>query len=206
MTPVMDAGGAWVATHRGDPYPDVSREPTEAALALNMEPHPEGCFFREVYRSPSLVSTTRGWRPSLPCALVMVTSDAASRWHRLESEEVWLHQAGAPIEHYVLPESGRLQKLVLGPGDLSYHELDMEEPERLVPWVQVPVSAWQAARLVPYADDGSVTAVRWGLVMCVVAPGFDFEDFEIGGRRDLLAKHADVFARLPQLATLLPER
>lgn len=207
MTLVLGDDGLWVAAAADDEeFCDPALDPGDAARTLRLEPHPEGGFFREVYRSQDKVSTPRGWRSCLTCALFMVTSDSPSHWHRLRSDEVIFYQAGAPVEHYSLTDRGRLKRDVLGPVDLTYQEADMPGPERLVARVHVPPLTWQAARLMPYADEAGLPAARWGLMACCVAPGFDFEDFELGGRRELFARHHDVFARLPLLSTLFLDR
>ncbi len=204
MTRFLGGDGNWMVSGEGEVLPDPSTNPTDAALLLGLEPHPEGGFFREVYRSQSRISTPWGWRSYLTCALFMATPDSPSRWHRLAADETWFYQAGAPVEHYSLTENGRLQKAVLGPSDLSFQEMGMDTPERLAARVHVPPLTWQAARLVPYADDTS-TAVRWGLVACVVAPGFDFADFETASRRDFLTRYGDLFSGVSALLALLPE-
>src|SRR5664280_851731 len=59
--------------------------PTAAKLAatLGLEPHPEGGFFRETYRSPDLVQTAAGARPACTAILFLVAAGAVSRLHRL---------------------------------------------------------------------------------------------------------------------------
>ncbi len=206
MIRFWEADGRWSEPGTGEVLPDLQVDPTDAALFLHLQPHPEGGFFRETYRSPNRVSTPWGWRSYLTCALFMVTADSPSHWHQLLADETWFYQAGAPVEHYSLTEGGRLQKVVLGPHHLNYQEVGMDTSEWLAPRVHVPPSAWQAARLVPYTDEASSAPVSWGLVACIVAPGFDFADFKSATRSEFLSRHGERFRGASALLDLLPGR
>ena len=77
-----------------------------------------------------------------------------SRWHRVDAAEVWHFYRGAPLELCI----GR-QAYVLG------SDIDAAQAPQIV----VPAGAWQAARSL-----GDYT-----LVGCTVAPGFEFDHFEM---------------------------
>jgi predicted cupin superfamily sugar epimerase len=158
--------------------------PTVAELTrvLGLEPHPEGGFYRETYRSAEVVETPRGRRAACTAILFLVTDKAVSRLHRLESDELWVFQGGLPLELVLLEPEGEPRRIVLG---------DPAEPERLeaggklVPQALAPAGCWQGARL---AGGIHLPADRaWSLASCVVTPGFEFEDFEMGDRETLLA-------------------
>ena len=82
---------------------------------LGLQAHPEGGYFRETYRAVEQMQTPRGPRSAATAILFLVTVAAPSRFHRLLSEETWLHQGGAPLELVMLPPHGGPQSVTLGP-------------------------------------------------------------------------------------------
>lgn len=155
--------------------------PTAAELAatLGLEPHPEGGFFRETYRAAETVATPRGERATSTAILFLLTPSSPSRFHRLLSDELWVFQGGRPLELVTLGVDGDARRRRLGAPGAS----------GAAPQALVPAGAWQAARVaVSEADDAVVTSTderAWSLVTCVVTPGFDFADFELGRRDEL---------------------
>lgn len=147
--------------------------------AYRLEPHPEGGWFREFHRSARPVGPLPGIpgiRPAVTAIHFLLTRETFSAFHRLRSEEIWIHLAGAPLSLVLLGDDARLLRLA-GAADGG--------PPALV----VPAGALQAAR-----TDGAYT-----LVACVVAPGFDFSDFEIPERGTLLREfpeHAELIRGL----------
>ena len=166
---------------------------------LGLRAHPEGGYFREAYRAAEEVRTPRGPRSAATAILFLVTAATPSRFHRLLSAEIWLHQGGAPLELIMLSRREGLQAVTLE----SVGAEDVPAPERAArerrPQALVPALTWQAARVVsgPTASDSVAAgtgadgdpgaAEDWSLVSCVVAPGFDYEDFELAGRDELLS-------------------
>ena len=174
--------------------------PTAADLAatLGLEPHPEGGFFRETYRADEIVWTPRGERAASTAILFLVTASAISRLHRLASDELWVFQGGLPLEIVTLAPGGELEKRVLGdlegtvrtPGSTA-DETDSGSATAPSPaWspqALVLAGSWQGARL---AGGPHLPASRaWALVSCIVSPGFEYEDFELGERDALLAAY-----------------
>jgi len=134
---------------------------------LGLVPHPEGGFFREVYRADTTIEhpgAGAGENPSRAAGTLiyfLLAGDDFSAFHRVRhSDEIWHLYAGGPLEIFVLDDEGALARRVLT-SDLGAGE----------PTVIVPGDHWQAARLV----DGAA----WALGGCTVAPGFEFEDFEM---------------------------
>jgi predicted cupin superfamily sugar epimerase len=153
--------------------------PTAAQMVatLGLEPHPEGGYFLETYRAAQTLRTPRGERPVSTAILFLITGGSVSHLHRLASDELWVYQGGLPLELVTIAPGGTLQRRVLG--DL--------EGEAHLPQALVPAGSWQGARL---AGGPHLPADRaWALVSCVVTPGFDFSDFELGARDRLLAGH-----------------
>lgn len=145
---------------------------------LGLEPHPEGGWYRERWRSPvvlepeALPAGYPGPRSAMTSIYFLLPAGAESAPHRVRSEELWLHHEGDAVALGIGPTIAAARATpnahVLGPGPAAQHQ------------VVVPAGAWQTARVV----DG---ALGYALVGCVVAPGFDFEDFELaadegGGR------------------------
>jgi predicted cupin superfamily sugar epimerase len=148
---------------------------------LALIPHPEGGYYGEVYRSSAAVEPTdaRGSRAAITTIYFLLTDGAASRWHRVNSDEIWHFYEGAPLDLWMMsPRDWQVTDHMLGP---------LSDGDR--PVMAVPAGWWQAAR-----TRGSYT-----LVGCTVAPGFDFRDFTLADESmstSLRAKH-------PTLADLL---
>ena len=150
---------------------------------LQLQPHPEGGYYREVFRSGSVVnpSDERETRSALTSIYFLIVDGGNSRWHRLRSDEVWHFIEGAPVELLQVDgELDRLERYVLG-----------SATEGLEPVASVPAGAWQAAR----------TAGSYSLVGCTVSPGFDFADFRLLADEPQLA--AVLRDRYPDLAVLI---
>lgn len=143
----------------------------ELVTALGLKPHPEGGFYREVFRSREVVNPAdrRGDRSALTTIYFLLTESSYSRWHRVRSDEVWHLYEGGPLEVMELDAECR---------ELTTHTLRAVDAVGSRPVHTVTAGTWQAARSVgPYA-----------LMGCTVGPGFDFADFE------LLADHMGTVA------------
>jgi len=151
---------------------------------LGLQPHPEGGWFREIHRSPARLELERGVRSALTVIDYALEAGGCSRFHRVASEEVWSWCEGAPVELFLLDAGRGLERFELGP--------DRTQGQRRA--VVVPAGCWQAAA--PLEDPGGA-GHAW--CCCIVAPGFDFADFELAERAGLSAafpEHADLIARL----------
>lgn len=127
---------------------------------LNLLPHPEGGFYKETYRSLELVKTSNGERNLCTVIYFLLTSENVSKFHRIKSDEHWFWHEGSPLTIHVLDENG-YQQISLGPINGSG-----SLPQQLVLAEKIFGST---------VDEKDAYA----LVSCVVAPGFDFEDFEL---------------------------
>jgi predicted cupin superfamily sugar epimerase len=125
--------------------------------ALGLAPHPEGGFYRETYRSSSTE------------IYFLLPAGEFSAFHRLRaSDEIWHHYAGDPVELHTIGPDGGLRVTILGP--------DLERGER--PQAIVQAGTLQAA---------SVRGRRFALCGCTVTPAFEFADFELPTRDELMA-------------------
>ena len=131
-------------------------EGAEAAIRrLGLAPHPEGGWFRETFRD-GVASGTRGVSTAI---YYLLRGGEVSRWHRVDTAEVWHWYAGAPLLLTLSPDGKARRELVLGP-DLTTGA----EPQRVI-----PAKVWQTAR----------SLGAWTLTGCTVAPAFEFAGFEL---------------------------
>jgi predicted cupin superfamily sugar epimerase len=162
-----------------NPYPIDDADTWIAAL--NLHPHPEGGHYRQVYRSRELLEPRGRGLPARftsPKAIstaiyFLLKGDEVSAFHRIKSDELWHLYAGSPLDIHVLHEDGELQTLSLG--------LDIAAGQR--PFHAVPAGVWFGAML--------TKPDSYALVGCTVAPGFDFEDFELAEREGLLEHYPE---------------
>lgn len=154
----------------------------ELIARLQLEPHPEGGWYREVHRSMRLMQTGRGPRAALTSIYFLLQHGQFSRWHVVTSDEIWHYSSGAPMELLTYrPESREFRRQILG--------APTSDEQR--PIGPVHAGDWQAAR----------SLGAWTLLGCDVGPGFDFEDFTFVSS---IAGHEQVFTgELAAYAVLL---
>jgi uncharacterized protein len=125
---------------------------------LRLAPHPEGGFYRQTFRGLA-VEGEEGERFASTAIYYLLQAGEVSAWHRVvDADEVWHFYAGAPLE-LTVADGPKRTTMLLGS--------DLAAGQR--PQGAVPVGVWQTAR----------TLGRWTLVGCTVAPGFQFESFEM---------------------------
>jgi hypothetical protein len=150
---------------------------------LKLAPHPEGGYFREIFRSSDMVQVSGEMqqRNALTEIYFLLTSDGASRWHQVGLDEVWHFYEGAPLALFWLD---------IGERKCNRHRLG-EAGKTSRPVAVVPANCWQCAR----------TTGAYTLVGCSVAPGFEFTDFRLLRESQ---EAADVIRkRFPDLAGLV---
>lgn len=121
---------------------------------LDLKPHPEGGHFRETFRDPATVNG----RAASTAIYFLLARGERSHWHRVDAAEAWHFHAGAPLL-LSIHENSATREITLGS--------DLAAGQR--PQAVVPVHAWQAAE----------SLGDWTLVGCTVAPGFQFDGFEL---------------------------
>lgn len=148
---------------------------------LQLEQHPEGGYFKETYRSTQNVMNRNEVERSASTGIYfLITSDFYSAFHKIESDEMWHYHDGSALSVYVILPTGELEVLKIGK--------DIENGEQLQG--VVPAGSWFASKV--DATDS------FSLVGCTVAPGFDFDDFVLADRMDLIAEY-------PQHTTIIKE-
>ena len=153
----------------------------ELVRTLALKPHPEGGWYREVYRSRMRVTAPSGERAALTTIYYLLERRQRSRWHVVGADELWHFYYGSPLELFAYdPDSHVASRQVLD------HPTAGREPVAII-----PTGVWQAAR----------TLGDYTLVGCSVAPGFEFADFRLVAG---VPSHAEHFAtRLSALKDLL---
>lgn len=142
---------------------------------LNLSPHPEGGFYRETYRSAETMPTPRGTRNVSTAILYLLPVGSFSALHRIASDELWHFHAGDTIElFWIDPATG------------SHGTIDVSNEN---PQAVIPAGRWFGARTKP-------GQAGFALVGCTVAPGFDFQDFELADRRDLSSRFPALAGRI----------
>jgi len=140
---------------------------------LKLTAHPEGGWFKEVYRSNEIImksalfgrySNERAFSTSI---YFLLESEQKSLLHKLNSDEIWHFYDGSPLKLFLLDKDGNVSEIHLG------RNLDKEEVLQFT----IPNGQWFCAEV---QDKDSFT-----LTGCTVSPGFDFSDFELGAREKL---------------------
>ena len=142
---------------------------------LGLRPHPEGGYFTETYCSDRGVVGAAGDRRALTSIYFLLSGDDFSAFHRLKSDEIWHFYEGSDVAIECIDAGGH-RRMVIG---------------RAARQAAMPSGTWFAAYL---AD-----AAGYALVGCDVAPGFEYRDFEIASRSELLdefPEHASMIERL----------
>lgn len=141
----------------------------------NLLPHPEGGFYRQTYKSSMsidghyLSNDFQGERVISTAIYFLLNGINFSAFHRIKSDELWHFYAGDALNIYVIELDGNLKTIKLGN---NYHNGES---------FQAVVSAGSWFASAPINKDG------FSFVGCTVAPGFDFQDFELAKRDQLIA-------------------
>ncbi len=157
---------------------------TELINYYQMLPHPEGGYYKETYRSnlvipqESLKDDFSGDRNVSTAIYYLLEKGQSSAFHKIKSDECWHFYLGDTLHIYVLHENGQLEIIKLGSNLLNGEVFQ----------AVVPANCWFASM--------PAFASKFSFVGCTVAPGFDFNDFEI-------AKCAELCERFPYHAAII---
>jgi predicted cupin superfamily sugar epimerase len=147
---------------------------------LQLEPlQPEGGYFRQTFKDTHLLTVDGHKRAAATCIYYLLTRESFSAFHRVRGTEIFHFLRGDAAELVTIDAHGRLGLRAVGPG--------IESGE--VPQAIVPAGEWQALR----------TRGAWTLFSCTVSPGFEYEDFELGDREQLLREFPDCRAWIEAL-------
>lgn len=142
---------------------------------LQLQPHPEGGYYREIYRNPDIlpgeIITRYPKKRNLSTSIYfLLRSGDRSNFHRLASDELWYFHTGSPVRIHTISVNG----------DYSYIDLGMKDPN---PVFQVIISSGTIFGAEVKTDNS------YSLLGCMVSPGFDFDDFELLERSYLLSEY-----------------
>lgn len=136
----------------------MSQSAEQMIAQLQLQPHPEGGWYRETWRAAAAAGE-RGLATSI---LFLLKAGERSHWHRVDAAELWIFQGGEPLtlrSHRDGTHVSTTLGLDIAAGQAPQHLIEPHE--------------WQAA-------DGPDTG--WSLVACVVTPAFEFAGFELAPR------------------------
>jgi uncharacterized protein len=136
--------------------------------SLNLKPHPEGGYYRETYRGPAFIPSSHPRRVYSTAIYYLLVPNSVSKLHRIKADETFHFYLGDPVTWVLLEPQGNMRKVVLG------KEIGRGQQLQLV----IPAGTWFGG----YLNEGGA----YGLMGTTVAPGFEFEDFELGNRNDLI--------------------
>lgn len=141
---------------------------------LGLEKHPEGGFYKRIYQSDEVISkdklperynSDRFYSTSI---YYLLNGNDVSKFHRLKSDEIWHYYFGSPAIIHIIDDLGNYSLKKLGP--------NLEKSENFQ--VIIPKNSCFAAEVV---EKNSFV-----IVGCTVSPGFDFEDFRLASKDELL--------------------
>ena len=134
--------------------------------SLQLKPHPEGGFYREMHRASSLVKEANGSSKNAYSSIYyLLSGNDFSAWHRIQSDETWFFHLGCDIAIHYFDDQAMLKTVQIGLDSMQFQ-------------VTIPAGTWFAAK--------PVRADAFCLVSCVVGPAFTFTEFEMGQQQALL--------------------
>ncbi len=139
---------------------------------LGLKKHPEGGYFKRTYTSDRIINLPEydGPRYASTAIYYMLVADQFSAFHRISSDELWHHYTGGSLTLYAV-YNGKLSKIKVGKrrGEISQ--------------VVIKANTWFAASL--------NNKKSYCLIGCTVSPGFDYRDWELGRRNDLIKMYPE---------------
>lgn len=134
---------------------DGGLDPARVIEWLQLQPHPEGGYYREIWRDVQ-ADDARGAGTAIYYLLI---AGQRSHWHRVDAAEAWHFYGGDPLELLISADGQAVTAIMLGPDIAAGQQ----------PFALVPAGHWQAAE----------PTGRWALLGCTVSPAFHFAGFEL---------------------------
>jgi len=166
------------------------KEANRIIRLLNLQKHPEGGYYSEVFRSDEIIG-----KKSLPARYkskrclhtsiyFLLKGNDFSAFHRLNTDEIWHFYSGSKILIHIIENKNRINTFILG------NNLKAGEKFQII----VKKGHWFAAEV---EDKKS-----YALIGCTMSPGFDFEDFELGEHSKLIRlypKHREIIEKFTKI-------
>ncbi len=149
---------------------------------LDLKKHQEGGYFRQTYRSRESIGANAlpgrftAERPISTAIYYLLGADEFSAFHSLKSDELWHFYAGVGLTIHIIDQNGKYSAIRLG------SDFDRGEVFQAV----VEADCWFGA-----AGESTLCSTSYSLVGCTVAPGFDFSDFRLGDRSELIERYPE---------------
>ena len=159
----------------------------EIITKFDLTEHPEGGYYKETYRSNGLIKNNNlsdhflGDRNYSTCIYFLLTSEKFSAFHKINQDEIWHFYSGTTLKLHMISLDGNYSFVLIG-NDL----LNNEKPQFVV-----PAQYWFAAEIIKENS--------FAFTGCTVSPGFDFKDFVLPKREELIAlfpKHSKIIKQL----------
>ena len=147
----------------------------------------EGGYYKETYRSDKVITLQfekNGERSISTLIYYLLDGDQFSALHKLKSDEIWHFYGGSSLTLYVIDEKGDLEHIKLG------NNLENGESFQAV----VKANCWFGAKVNNRSSHS--------LLGCVVSPGFDYQDYELGERKKLVEaypQHRSIIEELTRI-------
>ena len=145
----------------------------QLCATFDLQPHPEGGYFKETYRSEGRIHTKcldpifQGNRNYATSIYFLLTSDSYSAFHKINQDETWHFYKGNTLKLHMISPKGEYSFVFIG---ALFHQGE-------IPQFTVPAHYYFAAEVL--GDDA------YSFLGCTVAPGFDFRDFHLPTQKEL---------------------
>lgn len=152
---------------------------------LDLQAHEEGGYFKQLYKSAEITTLPDGRVRALATSILfLLTAQNPSRFHRLKSDEIWYYHDGSDLTVHMIHPDGRYETVKIGRSHDAL--LQFTVPKGVI-----------FGSTVDSKDPND-----FAVVSCMVAPAFEYEDFELFSRQDLLAnypQHEEIIHRLTRV-------
>ncbi|BAU53881.1 cupin domain-containing protein [Mucilaginibacter gotjawali] len=148
---------------------------------LNLQPHPEGGFYKEVFRSEmevNRVSSTEK-KQAITSIYYLLEGSDFSGFHRIASDELWYFHKGSPLLIHAIDLKG------------NYTALELSDATSGSLSVAVKAGVWFASEI--------PSKTGFTLVSCAVAPGFEFSEFEMAKKQHLVTLYPHLRSTIERL-------
>lgn len=162
---------------------DAKLSADELIKSLNLSGHVEGGFYRQTFKADHrpMISTENGDRVNMTSIYYLLSAKSPiGHFHMNRSDIMHYFHVGDPITYYLLNQDGTLETHILGPDPTKGHEMQMV----------VKGGTWKASKISTTGEYG------YGLIGEAVAPGFEYQDMQLG-------KQAELVSTFPQYSDLI---
>ncbi len=135
---------------------------------LELLPHIEGGYYKQILKSEDVITHNKKERSLYTSILFLLEKNNVSNFHELTADEIWYFHDGNPLTIHMIEQDGTYHNVKLG-NDTKNNEV-----------LQYVVKKGTIF--------GSDVEEGYALVSCAVIPGFEFDDFKLFKREELLQR------------------